>query len=1100
MEEPKKEIEKEKEEGKKLDDDLYSRSIFTYGLDTMKKLSTLKVFILGMRGLGIEVAKNIILNGCEEVSIYDQNIVKINDLGSNFYLSDDDVNKKRRDEACVDKLSELNPYVKVSILDIEQKEDMNEYINHFCSKIKKYNVVVITEYQPMQFISQIDAFCRTNKIKFIYGYCLGLVGYIFVDFGATHIIFDETGKETKTYLIKSISRDKKGTVVIDDVSGTNKLEIGTGHFVKFKDVGGMVELNDDKKEFVVELEDSTTFRIGDTSNFSEYTRGGTVYQIKKPVPKQYLDFNTRSVMISDVYHKFEIPDYTKCGRQELLFITQIGIHDYFIRHGNTLPELNNIEIAKEICQKVKQVYDITKAQIQIMPWFAEMQEFDEKIVMNVIRWSAANLQPICGFFGGIIAQEIIKSTGKYKPIDQWFIQDFLEIADNIKEDADRKLKNCRYDDQIAIFGNEIQDKIHKSNIFMVGAGATGCEFLKNFAMMGFCTDKNAKFVVTDNDNIEISNLTRQFLFRKKDVGKSKALIAIESATKMNPEFNGEGLQLLVDEKTENIFNEDFWEKQDFIVYAVDSVNARKYIDSKVVYFQKPAIDSGTLGTQAKSQIIIPHQTKTYQDTKVNTSTPNKIPQCTLRHFPSLIQHCIEWSREYFFGYFGDKINKIRLFFSDYNSFKEEIHKKGSPLNQLNVLKDLKIYIDMIVKKDLKEMCEYAVNEYTKNFDHNIQLLLLSYPPDYKDKNGEDFWVGSKKIPSPIRYDPNDDLSLEYVYKLIYILCHALGIEFTKEELNKEVIKKISSEIKIKEMDKELKKIDIDKEEEADKKREKEGKINSINQEKEDANDESIDNESESQNKAKIELDELLNELAAIKRENYDPKKICPEEFEKDHDENGHIDFIHAGANLRARNYKIDECDRNNTKKIAGNIIPTILTTTASIAGFASIQLYTLFQTHERKYFRNSILDLASCFYFFEEPSEPVKILDTEFSEKTNRPMKAIPEGWNKWDVIEIKGPKTCIELIDDFNKKYDVDIDMITGNGVILVNFVILNEELRKKLSIKIEDKYKEKTGKEIKKNYLMLHVGGSIFKTKIGEKTFEDVSVSIPPIKYYFK
>ena len=86
----------------------------------------------------------------------------------------------------------------------------------------------------------------------------------------------------------------------------------------------------------------------------------------------------------------------------------------------------------------------------------------------------------------------------------------------------------------------------------------------------------------------------------------------------------------------------------------------------------------------------------------------------------------------------------------------------------------------------------------------------------------------------------------------------------------------------------------------------------------------------------------------------------------------------------------------------------------------------------------------------------------EFSEKTNRPMKAIPEGWNKWDVIEIKGPKTCIELIDDFNKKYDVDIDMITGNGVTLVNFVFLNEELRKKLSIKIEDKYKEKTGKEI--------------------------------------
>ena len=54
---------------------------------------------------------------------------------------------------------------------------------------------------------------------------------------------------------------------------------------------------------------------------------------------------------------------------------------------------------------------------------------------------------------------------------------------------------------------------------MVGAGATGCEFLKNFGMMGFCTDKNSKYVVTDNDNIEIANLSRQFLFKKKRCGK-----------------------------------------------------------------------------------------------------------------------------------------------------------------------------------------------------------------------------------------------------------------------------------------------------------------------------------------------------------------------------------------------------------------------------------------------------------------------------------------------------------------------------------------------------------------------------------------------------
>ena len=87
----------------------------------------MKVIIIGMRGLGVETAKNIILSGPGEVDIFDPSPVKINDLGSNFYLTAADINKKR-DEACVEKLSRLNPYVNVSVLKIESKSDMNEYI------------------------------------------------------------------------------------------------------------------------------------------------------------------------------------------------------------------------------------------------------------------------------------------------------------------------------------------------------------------------------------------------------------------------------------------------------------------------------------------------------------------------------------------------------------------------------------------------------------------------------------------------------------------------------------------------------------------------------------------------------------------------------------------------------------------------------------------------------------------------------------------------------------------------------------------------------------------------------------------------------------
>ena len=81
-----------------LDLNLYSRQIGTIGIETMKKLVNLKILIIGLRGLGIEIAKNIILAGPNHVSIFDPEIVKINDLGSNFYLSENDVeNKKRRD-------------------------------------------------------------------------------------------------------------------------------------------------------------------------------------------------------------------------------------------------------------------------------------------------------------------------------------------------------------------------------------------------------------------------------------------------------------------------------------------------------------------------------------------------------------------------------------------------------------------------------------------------------------------------------------------------------------------------------------------------------------------------------------------------------------------------------------------------------------------------------------------------------------------------------------------------------------------------------------------------------------------------------------------
>ena len=46
---------------KEVDQNLYSRQIGTFGMETMGKLISMKVFLSGLRGTGIEVAKNLCL-------------------------------------------------------------------------------------------------------------------------------------------------------------------------------------------------------------------------------------------------------------------------------------------------------------------------------------------------------------------------------------------------------------------------------------------------------------------------------------------------------------------------------------------------------------------------------------------------------------------------------------------------------------------------------------------------------------------------------------------------------------------------------------------------------------------------------------------------------------------------------------------------------------------------------------------------------------------------------------------------------------------------------------------------------------------------------
>ena len=162
---------------------------------------------------------------------------------------------------------------------------------------------------------------------------------------------------------------------------------------------------------------------------------------------------------------------------------------------------------------------------------------------------------------------------------QFFYFDSIEsLPTEPLEPSDFTPLNSRYDAQISVFGSKLQKKLEEARVFVVGSGALGCEFLKNLALMGVSCDSQGKLTITDDDVIEKSNLSRQFLFRDWNIGQAKSTVAASAAAAINPCLCIEALQNRVGPETENVFHDTFWENLNVVINALDNVNARLYVD------------------------------------------------------------------------------------------------------------------------------------------------------------------------------------------------------------------------------------------------------------------------------------------------------------------------------------------------------------------------------------------------------------------------------------------------------------------------------------------------------------------------------------------
>lgn len=79
-----------------IDEGLYSRQLYVLGHDAMRRMASSDVLISGLGGLGVEIAKNVILGGVKSVTLHDDAVCKLADLGSQFYLTEADVGERQK--------------------------------------------------------------------------------------------------------------------------------------------------------------------------------------------------------------------------------------------------------------------------------------------------------------------------------------------------------------------------------------------------------------------------------------------------------------------------------------------------------------------------------------------------------------------------------------------------------------------------------------------------------------------------------------------------------------------------------------------------------------------------------------------------------------------------------------------------------------------------------------------------------------------------------------------------------------------------------------------------------------------------------------------
>lgn len=137
----------------------------------------------------------------------------------------------------------------------------------------------------------------------------------------------------------------------------------------------------------------------------------------------------------------------------------------------------------------------------------------------------------------------------------------------------------------------------------------------------------------------MSNLNRQFLFRKKHVGHSKASVAAAAVQRFRPDAAVTAHHGNVKDAKYDV---GFFRGFDLVLNGLDNLDARRHVNRMCLASGTPLVESGTAGYLGQVTVHVGGKTECFE------CQPKPVPKtfavCTIRNTPDKPVHCIEWAR------------------------------------------------------------------------------------------------------------------------------------------------------------------------------------------------------------------------------------------------------------------------------------------------------------------------------------------------------------------------------------------------------------------------------------------------------------------------